>query len=149
MRRDAALPWSSRCLGHPWSTATRGLLIKGRRRRVVTSPHPFGLQLRAQLLASPNHFGSWLSRSCWSEPTHATWPSGRSSTAGTSSSSLTWGSTSIRDTRGKGTVKYCPVYVNNRGWLEAAMSCTDWTNLNILLLEFSKKCSAKFWRTHL
>ena len=37
----------------------------------------------------PNHLGSWLSRSCWSSPTHATWPSGRSSTAGTSSSSLT------------------------------------------------------------
>src|SRR2546428_10490537 len=44
------------------SNAGGGLLIKGRRRRVVTSPHPFGLQLRAQLLASPNHFGSWLSR---------------------------------------------------------------------------------------
>ncbi|MDP9843149.1 hypothetical protein J2853_002360 [Streptosporangium lutulentum] len=33
--------------------------------------------------------GSWLIRSCWSSPTHATWPSGRSSAAGTSSSSLT------------------------------------------------------------
>ena len=47
------------------------------------------LRLAAQLTAAPNHLGSWPSRSCWSSPTHATWPSGRSSTAGTSSSSLT------------------------------------------------------------
>ncbi|EFH80045.1 GTF3C1; general transcription factor IIIC, polypeptide 1, alpha 220kDa [Ktedonobacter racemifer DSM 44963] len=73
-------------------------------RRVVTSPHPFGPHLRVQLTAAPNHFGSMVRRSCRSSPTHATWPSGRSSTAGTSSSSLTWGSTSIHDTRGKVTV---------------------------------------------
>ncbi len=37
---------------------------------------------------APNHRGRWRSRSCWWSPTQATWPSGRSSTAGTSSSSL-------------------------------------------------------------
>ena len=45
---------------------------------------------------SANHLGSWLSSSCWSSPTHTTWPSGRSSAAGTSSSSLTSTTWSIR-----------------------------------------------------
>lgn len=38
---------------------------------------------------APNHLGSRLNRSSWSSPTHATWPSGRRSTAGASNSSLT------------------------------------------------------------
>jgi hypothetical protein len=53
------------------------------------TPAGDGSLQRAQLAAAPNHAGRWLSRSCWSSPAHATWPSGRSSTAGTSSSSLT------------------------------------------------------------
>jgi hypothetical protein len=40
-------------------------------------------------MAALNHLGNWPSSSCWSSPTHATWPSGRSSAPGTSSSSLT------------------------------------------------------------
>ena len=51
--------------GLPLINSTPGLLlIKVRRRRVGTFPHPFGPQLRAQLTAAPKHLGSWLSRFC-------------------------------------------------------------------------------------
>ena len=33
---------------------------------------PFRARLCIQLTGAPNHLGSWLSRSCWSSPTHAT-----------------------------------------------------------------------------
>jgi AcrR family transcriptional regulator len=55
--------------------------------------------LRVQPTGGPNHRGSWLSSSCWSSPAHATWPSGRSSAAGTPSSSLasaTWSTRSAQ-----------------------------------------------------
>ncbi len=43
---------------------------------------------RAQLMGAPNHRGRCLSSPAWSSPAQATWPSGRSNTAGTPNSLL-------------------------------------------------------------
>src|ERR1700687_5655977 len=58
-RRDGPPPRSRPLPGPPLINSTSGvLLIKVRRRRIETFPHPFGPHLRTQLTASPNHFGS-------------------------------------------------------------------------------------------
>jgi putative transposase len=58
-RRDGAPPRSRSLPGPPLINSTpEVLLIKVRRRRIVTRSHPFGPHLHTQLTAAPNHFGS-------------------------------------------------------------------------------------------